>query len=161
MQKCIPVDVCNNNAFFLNFYFIFKLYIIVLILPNIKMNPPQVMLFLNVFIFHWKIIGLLWWLSGKESACSVGDKGDVGSVPVLGRSLWEGKKDKCFTLLCWVIMLFNIVKFLYRYCYRALIVWGGSKTMNEVILQLKLILFRRSKFQFSWIRWLWLYENNR
>ena len=28
------------DAFF--FYFIFKLYIIVLVLPNIKMNPPQV-----------------------------------------------------------------------------------------------------------------------
>ena len=28
--------------FFFNFYFIFKLYIIVLVLPNIKMNPPQV-----------------------------------------------------------------------------------------------------------------------
>ena len=29
------------NLFF-KFYFIFKLYIIVLVLPNIKMNPPQV-----------------------------------------------------------------------------------------------------------------------
>ena len=29
-------------SFFFNFYFIFKLYIIVLILPNIKVNPPQV-----------------------------------------------------------------------------------------------------------------------
>ena len=28
--------------FFLKFYLIFKLYIIVLVLPNIKMNPPQV-----------------------------------------------------------------------------------------------------------------------
>ena len=28
--------------FFILFYFIFKLYIIVLVLPNIKMNPPQV-----------------------------------------------------------------------------------------------------------------------
>ena len=28
--------------FFLFFYFIFKLYITVLVLPNIKMNPPQV-----------------------------------------------------------------------------------------------------------------------
>ena len=28
--------------FFFNFYLIFKLYIIVLVLPNIKMNPPQV-----------------------------------------------------------------------------------------------------------------------
>ena len=27
--------------FFLKFYFIFKLYIIVLVLPNIKMNPSQ------------------------------------------------------------------------------------------------------------------------
>ena len=27
---------------FLKFYFIFKLYIIVLVLPNIKMNPPEV-----------------------------------------------------------------------------------------------------------------------
>jgi len=29
-------------SFFFKFYFIFKLYIIVLVLPNIKMNPPQV-----------------------------------------------------------------------------------------------------------------------
>ena len=28
--------------FILKFYFIFKLYITVLVLPNIKMNPPQV-----------------------------------------------------------------------------------------------------------------------
>ena len=28
--------------FFILFYFIFKLYKIVLVLPNIKMNPPQV-----------------------------------------------------------------------------------------------------------------------
>ena len=28
--------------FFFKFYFIFKLYITVLVLPNIKMNPPQV-----------------------------------------------------------------------------------------------------------------------
>ena len=29
-------------VYFFLFYFIFKLYIIVLVLPNIKMNPPQV-----------------------------------------------------------------------------------------------------------------------
>ena len=34
---------------FFKFYFIFKLYIIVLVLPNIKMNPPQVYLGL----VHW------------------------------------------------------------------------------------------------------------
>ena len=28
--------------FFFKFYFIFKLYNIVLVLPNIEMNPPQV-----------------------------------------------------------------------------------------------------------------------
>ena len=35
--KTIP-----SVIFFFNFYLIFKLYIIVLVLPNIKMNPPQV-----------------------------------------------------------------------------------------------------------------------
>ena len=29
--------------FFFNFILFFKLYIIVLVLPNIKMNPPQVL----------------------------------------------------------------------------------------------------------------------
>ena len=29
-------------SFFFKFYFVFKLYIIVLVLPNIKMNSPQV-----------------------------------------------------------------------------------------------------------------------
>ena len=35
-------SVKKKNLFFFKFYFIFKLYIIVLVLPNIKMNPPQV-----------------------------------------------------------------------------------------------------------------------
>ena len=30
------------------------------------------------------------WLSGKESACSAGDVGDVGSISWLGRTLEEG-----------------------------------------------------------------------
>ena len=34
-------NLCFIYLFF-KFYFIFKLYIIVLVLPNIKMNPPQV-----------------------------------------------------------------------------------------------------------------------
>ena len=33
---------CLFVCLFFKFYFIFKLYIIVLVLPNIKMNPPQV-----------------------------------------------------------------------------------------------------------------------
>ena len=42
--------------FFL-FYFIFKLYIIVLVLPNIKMNPPQVYMWTTILMtkFHIKI----------------------------------------------------------------------------------------------------------
>ena len=39
-NACIPH--LSVVTFFLKFYFIFKLYIIVLVLPNIKMNPPQV-----------------------------------------------------------------------------------------------------------------------
>ena len=38
-------SITHSNSFFLfffKFYFIFKLYIIVLVLPNIKMNPQQV-----------------------------------------------------------------------------------------------------------------------
>ena len=39
---CVCVCVCEYFLFFFKFYFIFKLYNIVLVLPNIKMNPPQV-----------------------------------------------------------------------------------------------------------------------
>ena len=37
----IPLCICTTTFFFL-FYFIFKLYNIVLVLPNIEMNPPRV-----------------------------------------------------------------------------------------------------------------------
>ena len=43
--KGIPIWHFNTwfyLFYFFKFYFIFKLYIIVLVLPNIKMNPPQV-----------------------------------------------------------------------------------------------------------------------
>ena len=38
----------ENVFFFFLFYFIFNLYITVLDLPNIKMNPPQVYIFLSL-----------------------------------------------------------------------------------------------------------------
>ena len=47
-QKFMQVDLKSVNKIwydlfiFLKFYFIFKLYNIVLVLPNIEMNPPQV-----------------------------------------------------------------------------------------------------------------------
>ena len=34
--------------------------------------------------------GLLWWLNGKDSACSVGDAGDVSSIPGSGSFPEEG-----------------------------------------------------------------------
>ena len=46
--------------FFFKSYFIFKLYIIVLVLPNIKMNPPQVYMCSILTSIHdyWKNKGL-------------------------------------------------------------------------------------------------------
>ena len=41
------------------------------------------MYIVNVHIY---VKGLPWWLSGKESAFSAGDAGDVGSIPRWGRS---------------------------------------------------------------------------
>ena len=34
--------------------------------------------------------GLPWWLSSKDSTCQVGDRGDLGLILGLGRSLGEG-----------------------------------------------------------------------
>ena len=43
-----------------------------------------------LLICFWEWYGLLWWLSGKESACNAGDAGDSGLIPRLGRSPGEG-----------------------------------------------------------------------
>ena len=45
--------------FFFKFYFIFKLYITVLDLPNIKMNPPQVYMCSPSCIFDLLIARML------------------------------------------------------------------------------------------------------
>ena len=57
-EKSAPRHACMHARalwllFLFYFFLIFKLYIIVLVLPNIKMNPPQVymwLLFLYVFL---------------------------------------------------------------------------------------------------------------
>ena len=36
------------------------------------------------------LLGLPWWLSGKESACNAGDTRDMGLIPGSGRSPSEG-----------------------------------------------------------------------
>ena len=38
----IPLEIIECCFFFFFIFFIFKLYNIVLVLPNIEMNPPQV-----------------------------------------------------------------------------------------------------------------------
>ena len=38
----VLIQEAQGISIFILFYFIFKLYIIVLVLRNIKMNPPQV-----------------------------------------------------------------------------------------------------------------------
>ena len=38
-------------------------------------------------------LGLPWWLSGKEFACSAEDTEDVRSIPGLGRSSGEGNDN--------------------------------------------------------------------
>ena len=52
-------QVLCRFVFFL-FYFIFKLYIIVLVLPNIKMNPPQVYMCRFFIILHLKGVDEVW-----------------------------------------------------------------------------------------------------
>ena len=59
------------ELFFFNF--IFKLYIIVLVLPNIKMNPPQVYM---CYGYSW-LMGFYVSSAGKESTCNAGDPGSI------------------------------------------------------------------------------------
>ena len=55
---------------------------------------------------HCSILGLLWWLSDKESTCNAedtGNAGDLGSVPGLGRYLKEGMATHS-SILAWEIL---------------------------------------------------------
>ena len=40
---------------------------------------------------------------GKESSCSVGDTGDMGSIPGLGRSPWRRQRQTHSSILAWKI----------------------------------------------------------
>ena len=42
------------------------------------------------YCFKVRLLGLLWWLSSKESTCNTGDAGNAGVIPGSGRSLGEG-----------------------------------------------------------------------
>ena len=55
VRKPLPVLRRLHEAHFVLFFlifFIFKLYIIVLVLPNIKMNPPQVFSLIEVYLTY-------------------------------------------------------------------------------------------------------------
>ena len=54
---------CPFIYIYFKFYFIFKLYKIVLVLPNIKMNPPQVYIhiFLKKFYLFLAVLGSHCW----------------------------------------------------------------------------------------------------
>ena len=45
-------------------------------------------------------LGLLWWLTGKESACNAGDAGDMGLINGLGRPPWRRKWQSTLDS-CW------------------------------------------------------------
>ena len=46
-----------------------------------------------VLVLSPPVIGLPWWLSGKESACNSGGAGDVDLTPGSGRSAGGGQED--------------------------------------------------------------------
>ena len=48
------------------------------------------------------VLGLPWWLSGKESSSNAGDAGDSGLIPGSGKSLEEGMETH-FSFLAWRI----------------------------------------------------------
>ena len=51
------------------------------VLPTVKFAPFRVLSFDSAYSH----VGLPWWLSSKESACSAGDAEDAGSIPGSGR----------------------------------------------------------------------------
>ena len=48
------------------------------------------------------LLGLPWWLSGKESVCNTGTSGDAGLISGLGRSPGEGMTTHS-SILAWRI----------------------------------------------------------
>ena len=51
-------------------------------------------------VFSLEVMGLHWWLSGKESTCNGRDAGDAGSIPGLERSPAGGNGNP-LQYSCW------------------------------------------------------------
>ena len=62
----------------LGYYFTLGIYLFIL---------QYIAFAVGVSLVH---LGLPWWLSGKESACSAGD---AGSIPGSGKILWRRKRQ--------------------------------------------------------------------
>ena len=65
-------------------------------LTELRTRPGMNLTFLNQsvpaadFKQIMSSLGFLWWLSGKESACSAGDERDTSSIPGWGRCPGDG-----------------------------------------------------------------------
>ena len=77
----------------IKFYFIFKLYIIVLVLPNIKMNPPQVFPF---FLSSWVLFFFCCFTFLKRCDLKSGRIDSVFSLPVYPEVLACENSKCCF-----------------------------------------------------------------
>ena len=64
--RCSEDAPPSNYIFFFLFYFIFKLYITVLVLPNIKMNPPQVHQITFKGRMKWLLLNEMWFFTAAE-----------------------------------------------------------------------------------------------
>ena len=88
------------------FFFIFKVYITVLVLPNIKMNPPQ------VYMFTFKGIGKNWLgkltLPSSHLGVVARIKASDKFVPLLTTCFSPGLKSVDFYCLSQVILIIHL-----------------------------------------------------
>ena len=89
MFSCCKIKQNTKSFLFLKFYFIFKLYIIVLVLPNIKMNPPQVYMCFFAFAGPVSHRAFSLW-SGLRNVL----EGGAESVFLRAQTMWLTTKTK-------------------------------------------------------------------
>ena len=94
----------NHFCFFFILYFIFKLYSIVLVLPNIEMNPPQVWIKTGILNLNWDFVqfkiaqkrsqrrGKEWVNESGESSPSKSGKIKSPGITVILRKIWASQR---------------------------------------------------------------------
>ena len=85
LEKEYVKTIYCHPAYLIFFFFIFKLYIIVLVLPNIKMNPPQVYIMQNI---SWEMLG---WMKHKLESSLLGEI-SITSDMQMTPPLWQEAK---------------------------------------------------------------------